>query len=746
MARIQNTVAAMATLIAFACPGHAAFEDGESAFARGDFALALREWRPLAEQGDARAQNEIGKMYSSGQGVAKDERLAFMWWKRAADQGYARAQYNVGLSFQQGHGVAKDPKEAASWYRKAADQGRVLAQFNLGDLYARGIGVDKDLREAVRWWMKAAEQGHADAQFNVGEAFLNGEGVDTDPVEAVKWYRRAAEQGQVLAQTMMGIAYYGGEGGVAKDLATARRWFSAAAANGDAQAKRYLTILANREARLTRRPGACPCDANALVLSGGGIKGAYQAGAIWYLVHVLGCDFNHFYGTSTGAVTAAFLSQARNHEELKALTNDLVKQYRQMKPEGIAEKRFLGKLRILMPTWLGGVNGLYTLKPLADRLSREIDVKRVNNLTVISASLQTGRMRLTVSDNRTLTDDAVEPDSILNFVLGSASVPVVVEPRNVRFWVRGQMIRQGEDLVIMNSQNFGMRDSACMIRVNRKVTVPCVYEDTKTFGAGDSKTQWTTLLRIPDAGDRERLWSEAEQPYDAADAEDESVHLVLRGGRWSRIKPTLVEFTTLHQLVDGGVTDFLFVGDLAEMRANQVAATAFIVTTGEYAQPPINNREYSGGLSIAEVSLEHFLDAYQFGNLETELKSAAYTQAMAETLDWTERAVEWRKEMVSTEAGRAALSRLESGLSHRFPERPPRYRVRSQGLYPAIFLLMPRLRFFESVFDARPEAIDRALAYGCRLGAGTQAASEVAPQVFRPEAPDHAARCDELPR
>ena len=39
------------------------FQKGASAFERGDYATALREWRPLAEQGNASAQAMLGYLY-----------------------------------------------------------------------------------------------------------------------------------------------------------------------------------------------------------------------------------------------------------------------------------------------------------------------------------------------------------------------------------------------------------------------------------------------------------------------------------------------------------------------------------------------------------------------------------------------------------------------------------------------------------------------------------------------------------
>ena len=70
-------------------------------------------------------------------------------WKPLADQGDADAQYNLGLMYDYGYGVAEDDAEAARWYRLAADQGHAIAQYNLGLMYASGRGVVEDDAEAV---------------------------------------------------------------------------------------------------------------------------------------------------------------------------------------------------------------------------------------------------------------------------------------------------------------------------------------------------------------------------------------------------------------------------------------------------------------------------------------------------------------------------------------------------------------------------------------------------------------------
>ncbi len=73
-------------IMALAVPSNAGpFEDGNAAYQRGDYATALRLWRPLAEQGDAGAQYNLGLMYREGQGVSQDDAEAAKWYRKAAE-------------------------------------------------------------------------------------------------------------------------------------------------------------------------------------------------------------------------------------------------------------------------------------------------------------------------------------------------------------------------------------------------------------------------------------------------------------------------------------------------------------------------------------------------------------------------------------------------------------------------------------------------------------------------------------
>ena len=136
------------------------FQKGMDAFDREDYATALREWKPLAEQGYALAQNNLGVMYEKGQGVSQNYKTAVKWYTLAAEQGYAFAQSNLGQIYDKGEGVSQNYKTAVKWYTLAAKQGNAHAQFNLGVMYNQGEGVIQDDVYAHMWGNLGASNGN----------------------------------------------------------------------------------------------------------------------------------------------------------------------------------------------------------------------------------------------------------------------------------------------------------------------------------------------------------------------------------------------------------------------------------------------------------------------------------------------------------------------------------------------------------------------------------------------------------
>jgi len=151
---MRRTAAAVILIISlFVCCSEklVTIEDADKAYDRGDYKTAYRFLKPLAEQGNAYAQDYLGVMYEYGQGVPQDYVEAVKWFRKAAEQGNAPAQTNLGMMYEDGRGTPQDYTEAARWYRKAADQGWPTGQGFLGALYTFGTGVPKDDVLAHMW-------------------------------------------------------------------------------------------------------------------------------------------------------------------------------------------------------------------------------------------------------------------------------------------------------------------------------------------------------------------------------------------------------------------------------------------------------------------------------------------------------------------------------------------------------------------------------------------------------------------
>jgi TPR repeat protein len=156
---LRFPVALVLSIIWLVAPARADFKAGENAYHRGDYATALREWQPLAKQGDAVAQYHLGLLYSNGQGVPKDDAQARQWYEKASVQGHVDAQVNLGMLLDYGRGGPQDFKMAVRWYLRSANQGNELAQRKLGLLYERGDGVQQDFVQAYMWYKLGAASG-----------------------------------------------------------------------------------------------------------------------------------------------------------------------------------------------------------------------------------------------------------------------------------------------------------------------------------------------------------------------------------------------------------------------------------------------------------------------------------------------------------------------------------------------------------------------------------------------------------
>ena len=110
------------------------FQQGFEATERGDYQTAFKLWLPLAEQGNASTQFNLGVMYEDGRGVKQDDVEAVKWYRQAAEQGEAKAQFNLGVMYAKGQGVRQDKGQAKEWFGKACDNGYQDGCENYGKL------------------------------------------------------------------------------------------------------------------------------------------------------------------------------------------------------------------------------------------------------------------------------------------------------------------------------------------------------------------------------------------------------------------------------------------------------------------------------------------------------------------------------------------------------------------------------------------------------------------------------------
>ena len=90
MKRLGIISAAVISVVMLATSAFAQdFQKGLEAYNAGDYATALQEWRPLAEQGYAKHKSMLGVMYDNGEGVPQDYAEAVKWYRLAAEQGDA---------------------------------------------------------------------------------------------------------------------------------------------------------------------------------------------------------------------------------------------------------------------------------------------------------------------------------------------------------------------------------------------------------------------------------------------------------------------------------------------------------------------------------------------------------------------------------------------------------------------------------------------------------------------------------
>ena len=163
-------------------------------------ALKAVEWlEKAAGQGDALAQNELGRCYiKGGDSISKNSALAFQWFQKSAEQGNADGQVYLAMCYHFGEGTEVDMGKAFMWYQKAAQQDNVSALMNLAEYYR-----DRDQKAMFNCLKKAAELGDSEASLMLGLCYFDGRGVKADLEKAAYWMKKSAAQGNEYAKELL---------------------------------------------------------------------------------------------------------------------------------------------------------------------------------------------------------------------------------------------------------------------------------------------------------------------------------------------------------------------------------------------------------------------------------------------------------------------------------------------------------------------------------------------------------------
>jgi len=176
----------------------AMYELGRAYAANKQMPEAMAAWRRAADKGSTSAMVELGVLYGTGAGVAKDEDQARKLFERAAQAGNPRGVTNLA-ALSGGGGAPSDPARARELLGKAAET-NPEAQYQLGLMLANGTGGTQDDAGARSLFEKAAAQNHPGALEEMGEFAEEGRGGPKDKSAAKAYYERAAALGDENAK------------------------------------------------------------------------------------------------------------------------------------------------------------------------------------------------------------------------------------------------------------------------------------------------------------------------------------------------------------------------------------------------------------------------------------------------------------------------------------------------------------------------------------------------------------------
>lgn len=183
---------------------------------------SFRQYKELADNGDADAQLEVGIFYYNGRmRGGKDYLKSIPWFEKSANQGNSDANNYLGLIYQYACGVEKDVDKAYDFFIKGAEKGNCYAQRNLAwlfqdekfrEIHTSGEGdsyhQDFDFDRQTEKWLRMAAQNNADYMYELARFYLDMQvSDDWQDKDSYSYLRKAAEAGSATAKACLGFDF-----------------------------------------------------------------------------------------------------------------------------------------------------------------------------------------------------------------------------------------------------------------------------------------------------------------------------------------------------------------------------------------------------------------------------------------------------------------------------------------------------------------------------------------------------------
>jgi TPR repeat protein len=207
---------------------------GVAEVAASDIATAIK-YCAVAAKSSRRAMYQLGRAYAAYRQMPE----AVAAWRKAADKGSTSAMVELGVLYGTGNGVARDEAQARKLLERAAEAGNPRGVSNLAALAGGGASADP---ARSRELLGRAAETNAEAQYQLGMMLAEGTGGQKDDVGARAMFEKAAAQNHPGALERMGAFATEGRGGP-KDSSAAKAYYERAAALGDEDAKKALESL-----------------------------------------------------------------------------------------------------------------------------------------------------------------------------------------------------------------------------------------------------------------------------------------------------------------------------------------------------------------------------------------------------------------------------------------------------------------------------------------------------------------------